>query len=100
MINPIGGPSRNGGLLMVDDGYDPFGDSINPWVTTRHMRGINVLTITAGVRVAHTADMPKLSDYYGQCAAGGCTLCTQFEIEHYSFARDRLFWWTGPVTPE
>ncbi len=101
MKNPIGGPSRNRGLLMVDDGFDPFGESrVAPWVTVRHILGINVLTATGGVRVAHTADMPELSDYYKQCAAGGCTLCTQFRVDHYSFARDRLFWWTGPVTSE
>ena len=98
------GPLRNEGLLMVDDGFDPFegGELPAPWVTTRHGRGINILTLGGGVRDARTLEtlQTPINRYYLNCAAGGCTLCRELRMFHYSFARDRLFWWTGPAPSE
>lgn len=94
------GPDRNASLLAWDDGYDPIDQPVvpNPWVTTRHGFGINVLTIDGGIRAAHTkkALAGPIQRYYPECYAGGCTLCTDLHLYHYSFWRDRLYWWTGP----
>jgi hypothetical protein len=38
-----------------------------------------------------------ISNYYGPCAAGGCPLCLEYSVAHYSFAKNRLFWWTGSI---
>ena len=100
---PIVGPRRNMGLLSWDDRADPFsGRSERPWLTTRHGRGINVLTATAGVQSARTREIIQepLSRYYSRCAAGGCTFCNDLRLFHYTFARDRLYWWTGSPSTE
>lgn len=100
---PTSGPPRNNGLLTVDDGFDPLARSTtHPWLTTRHWRGINMLTLGGGVRPARTDDVMRneLRFRYEDCLAGGCTLCglpIQNRLFHYSFAKDRLFWWTGPL---
>ena len=100
----LDGPSRNGGLLMLDDSADPVdGLPGGSWLTVRHGTGINALTIDGHVREISTKTLmesPVLS-YYSNCAAGGCTLCTWngSPVEHYSFAGDRLFWWTGSLPP-
>ena len=97
------GPSRNDSLLMWSDGFDPFADvGSSPWVTTRHGEGIHVLTLAGGVRDVRTKDIlnAPIQKYYPRCAAGGCTLCTDLKVYHYSFAKDQLFWWTGPVPPD
>ena len=91
------GPSRNSSLLAWDDGFDIFDGSSESWLTTRHGNGINILTLAGSVREArtiHTVQRP-IERYYDDCAAGGCTLCRELELYHYSFARDRLYWWTG-----
>jgi len=97
------GPSRNDSLLMWSDGFDPFGAAkVSPWVTTRHGDGIHMLTLAGGVRDVHTKVVLRapvqLRD--PRCTRGGCTLCTYLKVFHYSFAKDQLFWWTGPVPPD
>lgn len=98
-----GGPARNHGRLSWDDGFDPLTlDKPEPWLTARHGKGVNILTLAGGVRKAgtkHVMESP-VRRYYRDCAAGGCSLCNsspQNQVYHYSFARDRLYWWTGPV---
>ncbi len=99
----IAGPSRNESLLMWGDGFDPFSDSMpSPWVTTRHGDGIHMLTIAGGVRDVRTTEMLRspIQMRYPRCLAGGCTLCAELKLYHYSFAKDQLFWWTGPIRPD
>ena len=100
---PVVGPVRNMGLLSWDDGFDAFsGQSAQPWLTMRHGQGINVLTATAAVQSARTREIIRQSTsrYYSRCAAGGCTFCNDLRLFHYTFARDRLFWWTGSPSIE
>jgi type II secretory pathway pseudopilin PulG len=100
---PVVGPDRNMSLLSWDDGADPFsGDNAQSWLTMRHGHGINLLTATAGVQSARTREIMSepISRYYHGCASGGCTLCNDLRLFHYTFARDRLFWWTGPPPVE
>lgn len=97
------GPSRNDSLLMWSDGFDPFEDGgASPWVTTRHGDGIHVLTLAGGIRDVRTFEVlhSPIQKQYPRCAAGGCTLCADMSLYHYSFAKDHLFWWTGPVPPD
>jgi len=97
------GPSRNDSLLMWSDGFDPFSEhGSGPWVTTRHGDGIHMLTLAGGVRDVRTTDILRvpIQKRYQRCAAGGCTLCNDLMLYHYSFAKDQLFWWTGPVPPD
>lgn len=94
------GPSRNASMLAWDDGYDPYRSTerTTPWVTTRHGQGIHMLTIAGGVRAVNTKSVLQepISSFYQRCAAGGCTFCNLYRVSHYSFARDQLYWWTGP----
>jgi hypothetical protein len=97
------GPARNESLLAWDDGFDPFdGRPPLPWLTKRHDDGINVLTLTGGVQEVRTADIMRkpMAPYYEDCAAGGCTFCRDLHLPHYSFAREHLYWWTGPAPSE
>ena len=99
------GPRRKESLLGWADGYNPVSIHMAaPWVTRRHSHGINVLTLAGGVRHAQTEDVMRnlVRTYYPDCWAGGCSLCNNMEagkplILHYSFARDRLYWWTGRI---
>ncbi|MCH8146534.1 MAG: prepilin-type N-terminal cleavage/methylation domain-containing protein [Planctomycetes bacterium] len=99
------GPRRKESLLSWDDGYNPVSMHMAaPWVTRRHSHGINVLTLAGGVRHAQTDDVMRnpVKTHYPDCAAGGCSLCNNSDparplILHYSFARDRLYWWTGQI---
>lgn len=96
-------PSRNDSLLMWSDGFDPFeAPGSNSWVTTRHGDGIHMLTLAGGIRDVRTTDVLRtpIQKRYPRCAAGGCTLCTELNLYHYSFAKDHLFWWNGPVPPD
>ena len=96
----IDGPWRNSSLMMWGDGFDPFsGLPANPWVTTRHHHGINTLTLAGGVRDVGTAELLQrpIRGYYENCAAGGCSLCNELRLFHYSFAEDHLYWWTGSI---
>ncbi len=97
------GPNRNVSLRSVDDGFDPFSQQpINPWITGRHERKINALTLDGHVQEVRTWEIMQspIQSHYENCDAGGCTLCRYLDVDHYSFARDRLFWWTGPVPSE
>ncbi len=93
-------PDRNASLLYWDDGVEPY-DPLKqaPWLTTRHYDGINVMTVGFAVRSVKTIDMqPKdIRSYYPQCAAGGCTLCSELRTPHFSFSSQGLYWWTGPL---
>jgi hypothetical protein len=94
------GPLRNGSLMNWGDGFDPYtGLPPNPWLTTRHDHGINVLTLGNSIRKVRTDDLLKqrMKRHYSRCAAGGCTLCNELKVYHYSFADSNLYWWTGPV---
>ena len=97
---PLQGPRRNRSMMAWTDGFDPYsGLPANPWVTTRHSHGINMLTLTGVVRGVKTTDILRspIRKFYDNCAAGGCTLCSPLKQFHYSFARDHLYWWTGPL---
>lgn len=97
------GPSRNYSLLSWDDGYDPYrGRATDPWVTTRHYGGIHMVTLTGAVRDSETNSVLRgpVRSYYEDCAAAGCTLCNELRIVHFSFAKDHLYWWTGPAPTE
>ena len=101
--DPTPPTDRNYSVLSWDDNYDPFGGQVqDPWITARHGRGINMLTLGGGVRSVRTIDIidEPILDRYDSCVAGGCTLCTEFEVPHYTFARDRIFWWTGRLAGE
>lgn len=97
------GPSRSdSGLLEIDDGYLPGGDSDGlgePWLVGRHLGKINVLTVSSDVKEVNA--VPALNrnveSYYRFCAAQQCTLCLEVEVAHYSFAESRAFWWTGTM---
>jgi len=96
-------PERNAGLLFWDDGCDPL-DPLrkSPWLTTRHGDGINVLTVGFAVRHVRTSDMigKPIRSHYPLCAAGGCSLCAELHMPHYSFANQGLYWWTGTLPRE
>jgi len=92
------GPARNESLLSVDDGFDILLGNSEPWLTVRHRRGINVLTLAGGIRNVTTDEVlnQSIENFYPNCHSGGCTLCREeLRLYHYSFAKDRLFWWTG-----
>jgi hypothetical protein len=94
-----GGPERNQSLLGWDDGFDVFDGAGDSWLTARHGDGINILTVSGGVRAAQTVDIIRspISTYYTECALGNCTLCNYLELSHYSFAENQLYWWVGPA---
>ena len=94
-----GGPLRNQSLLGWDDGFDVFEGEGESWLTARHGEGINILTVSGGVRAARTVDVMRapIRRYYRDCALGNCTLCNYLELYHYSFAKDQLYWWLGPA---
>jgi prepilin-type N-terminal cleavage/methylation domain-containing protein len=97
------GPKRNDSILAWDDGSDPtYMESSGPWVTKRHGAKINALTIAGGVREIRTTELSRnpVVPFYSSCAAGGCTLCVDLRVPHYSFAQDQVFWWTGSVPAE
>jgi hypothetical protein len=94
------GPTRNSALLSYSDSFDPFSrQRIEPWITTRHSHGMHAATLTNEIREVKSADVLShpVQQYYERCANGKCTFCNHLTLYHYSFAQDRLFWWTGPV---
>ncbi len=102
-VRGVAGAYRNASLLSWDDGFDPFaGEGSRSWLTDRHISGMNVRTLSGDVRAARTDRVRRtpIRRYYGNCAAGGCTFCNDLRAFHYSFAKDRLFWWTGKVSSE
>lgn len=94
-----GMPSRNQSLLSWDDGYDIFNGMSSPWLTGRHRGGIHVATVDGALRHVSTRSVRErtINAHYEDCESGGCTLCRELFLYHYSFARRRLFWWTGPL---
>jgi prepilin-type N-terminal cleavage/methylation domain-containing protein len=93
-------PVRNFGRLAIDDLYEPGlpPDQDNePWLTGRHNGKINMLSMMGNVK--QIAIRPVLarpiSTYYAECAARSCTICTDLDMDHYSFAESSAFWWTG-----
>lgn len=103
--DPLAGPDRNLSLLTWDDGYmpiDPVDETSSPWVTARHSGRINMLTISGGVRPAYTKNTLQgpIQRYYEDCARAQCTFCTELHLFHYTFAKDGLYWWTGPAPIE
>lgn len=93
------GPERNTGLLGWGDDFDVIMGPTDSWLTTRHNECINILTLSGGVRRGRTLETLRrpIDIYYEDCARGGCTLCRELALTHYTFARDRLFWWTGTL---
>jgi type II secretory pathway pseudopilin PulG len=97
-----GALGRSGGRLPWDDLFHPaMAGLTNSWLTERHFGNINVLTLGGAVQRVRTADMmiEPIRSYYGKCAAGGCPLCEDYQVPHYSFAPWRLYWWIGPIAP-
>lgn len=91
---------RSGGRLAWDDGYYYASAGLrDSWLTDRHFGHINVLTIGGNVKAIRTQELmeEKIRDYYGEGAAGGCPLCLDYSLVHYSFASSRVFWWTGRI---
>ena len=92
---------RNQGRLSWSDGFEWGGaEDSRSWLTRRHGRTINVLTLGGQVRSVRTAELMTrtILSYYSNCAAGDCTFCLGSEdVYHYSFAHARTYWWTGPV---
>lgn len=96
-----------GGAVFRNDGWLPWDDAYHPaltglrdsWLTGRHFGHINVLTVGGAVQRVRTTEMleGRISNYYSDCAAGGCPLCLDYQLAHYSFASDRLYWWTGAI---
>jgi type II secretory pathway pseudopilin PulG len=106
------GPARNGCMLSLNDAADPLHEGY-PWLTDRHGFTMNTVTIGGSVREIHTSELFKseVLPHYPNCDAGGCTFCRLFSNpslrpsgyeppSHYSFWRDRLFWYTGPWPTE
>jgi prepilin-type N-terminal cleavage/methylation domain-containing protein len=94
------GPSRGESRMLWSDGYDPFFPANrSSWVTRRHGHGIHMATLAGEIRSVKTEVILRqpVRKYYSNCAAGGCTFCNELEMFHYSFAKSRLFWWTGSV---
>jgi len=91
---------RNHGQLPIDDGYDP-GRSVQipPWLTGRHSGGINMVTFGGAVRSVRTESLmtEPISDYYDDCAQGGCTVCIQLALPHYNLSAAGTYWWTGTL---
>ena len=44
-----------------------------------------------------TKALSELKKACPSCSAGNCTFCRYRPEAHYSFHRDRVYWWTGPV---
>jgi|GEM_PF-1420290 len=94
------GPSHGESKLLWSDGFDPiFPKTRSSWVTRRHGHGIHMATLAGEIRDVHTDQILRrpVRKYYSNCAAGGCTFCNRLGMFHYSFAKSRLFWWTGPI---
>ena len=112
-FNGEGLPWRDGGRLVWDDGKRGWlpGDW-QTWLTARHRGYINMMSMDGAVKKVRTREMLRqpirglyrglagLPDCYGRLVSGGnttyiCPLCHVNE-NHYTFARDNLWWWYGP----
>lgn len=91
---------RTTGRLPWNDSFDE-GEAYQspPWLTVRHLGGINALMVDGAVRHIRTHEImhATIENYYPQCAAGDCPLCRELEVPHYSFARANTYWWTGSL---
>lgn len=95
-----GALGRSGGRLPWDDSFHAGAVGLTySWLTGRHFGHINFLTVGGAVQRVRTEGMmdERIRSYYGGCAAGGCPLCRQYQLPHYSFAPWRLYWWTGTI---
>ncbi len=91
---------RSSGRLPWDDNYDVGAAGLKmSWMTERHLGRINVLTVGGSIMSVPTRVLmgERIRSYYGDCAGGGCPLCNEFDIPHYSFASSRIYWWTGSL---
>ncbi len=95
-----GGGSGHGTISWTDGFNYTSVDQRYSWVTQRHALGINVLTMGGAVRLIPTRSIITrvIDDYYEPCAAGGCPLCRELRLPHYSFYDSQTFWWTGSFT--
>jgi len=99
-LRPLLELDRPHGRLSWGDGFDCGAPQPpRPWLTRRHGKTINVLTLGGEVRSVRTAELMNrtIEPYYTRCAAGDCTFCLELEAAHYSFAHARTYWWTGPI---
>jgi hypothetical protein len=93
-------PQRSEGRLPWADRYEYAAvESPEPWLTQRHGRSINVLTLGGAVRAVRTSHLMRqpITSYYAACAAGDCTFCNELVEDHYSFYHASTYWWTGSV---
>ena len=91
---------RNHGQLPIDDGYDPGQPvQVPPWLTGRHSGSINLVTFGGAVRSIRTESLmtEPISEYYEDCAQGGCTVCIQLALPHYNLSAAGTYWWTGTL---
>lgn len=103
--NGAGQPWRDGGRLLWDNGARGW-YSGPTWVTTRHMGGINFMTMDGSVHRARTVEMLQdvklhgIRMKYDDCARGECYFCNYHsgtDATHYNFAPAKLWWWTGKL---
>lgn len=100
LVQTIDGLGRSHGWLPWDDRFIPAEAGLtHSWLTDRHFGHINVQSMDGAVHLVRTSEMKieRIRSYYGDCAAGKCPLCKPLSVPHYSFASDRLFWWTGEL---
>ncbi len=98
--NPDLSDIRQGGHLLLDDGYKPgLVRGRASWLTGRHSGGIHMLAVGGGVSFVRTERQMRapVEAWYPACHAGGCTVCRDLRIAHYSFAHASMYWWTGPA---
>lgn len=87
-------------LLYWDDGREPWEkQKVQSWLSARHHGAMNLLTLAGSIHEVPTVEIAarRIQRYYPACAAGGCTLCLEFNMPHYSFAEYGLYWWSGPL---
>lgn len=101
-VRTVEGPGRNGSLMAWNGGWDPFSEQTNStWLTRRHGHGIHMLAMDYSVHAVGSDAVLRspVKRTYPNCKSGGCALCN-LRTPHYSFAKDQLFWWTGPIPAE
>ena len=97
-------PWRDGGRLIWDDGLRDWYTGPT-WLTARHLGRINMSAFDGSVKRVRTLDVLRvpIKKRYRECWGGSqnsstyvCMLC-EVSVAHYSFWRDQMWWWTGPV---
>lgn len=102
-VRETSGPGRNGSLMAWNGGWDPYSETAkSTWLTRRHGHGIHMLALDMSVHEVGSDQVLRspVKRSYPSCRAGGCALCADLKIPHYSFAKDHLFWWTGAIPVE